>query len=75
MLDSDAQSMLTDLQWHWEDAYKITCRDGVWLAVPLADPFVTISRDSSGEHARRSGWTTQNEAAGVRQATAAPDAR
>jgi hypothetical protein len=49
MLDSDAQSMLTDLQWHWEDAYKITCRDGVWLAVPLADPFVTISRDSSGE--------------------------
>ena len=49
MLDSDAQSMLTDLQWHWEDAYKITCRDGVWLAVPLADPFATISRDSSGE--------------------------
>jgi hypothetical protein len=49
MLDSDAQSMLNDLQWHWEDAYKITCRDGVWLAAPLADPFVTISRDSSGE--------------------------
>ena len=49
MLDSDSQSMLTDLQWHWEDAYKITCRDGVWLAVPLADPFVTISRDSSAE--------------------------
>jgi hypothetical protein len=49
MLDSDAQSMLTDLQWHWEDAYKITCRDGAWMAVPLADPFVTISRDSSGE--------------------------
>ena len=23
MLDSDAQSMLTDLKWHWEDAYKI----------------------------------------------------
>ena len=47
MLDSDAQSTLTDLRWHWDDAYKIDCRDGVWLAVPLTDPFVTISRDSS----------------------------
>jgi hypothetical protein len=49
MLDSDAQSTLTDLRWHWDDAYKIDCRGGVWLAVPLTDPFVTISRDSSGE--------------------------
>ncbi len=49
MLDSDAQSTLTDLRWHWDDAYKIDCRDGVWLAVPLTDPFVTISRDSSAE--------------------------
>lgn len=32
MLDSDAQSTLTDLRWHWDDAYKIDCRDGVWLA-------------------------------------------
>jgi hypothetical protein len=23
MLDSDAQSALTDLRWHWDDAYKI----------------------------------------------------
>jgi hypothetical protein len=47
MLDSDAQTTLTDLRWHWDDEYKIDCRDGVWLAVPLADPFVTISRDNS----------------------------
>jgi hypothetical protein len=25
MLDSDAQSALTDLRWHWDDAYKINC--------------------------------------------------
>jgi hypothetical protein len=49
MLDSDAQTTLNDLRWHWEDAYKIDCRDGTWLAVPLTDPFVTISRDSSAE--------------------------
>ncbi len=49
MLDSDAQTTLTDLRWHWEDAYRIDCRDGVWLAVPKADPFVTISRGTSGE--------------------------
>jgi len=23
MLDSDAQTMLNDLRWHWEDAYSI----------------------------------------------------
>jgi hypothetical protein len=47
MLDSDAQSALTDLRWHWEDAYKINVVEGAWQAVPLADPSVTISRDSS----------------------------
>jgi len=47
MLDSDAQTTLNDLRWHWEDAYKIDCRNGTWPAVPLTDPFVTISRDSS----------------------------
>ena len=49
MLDSDAQTTLTDLRWHWEDAYQIDCRDGAWLAVSLSDPFVTISRDSAAE--------------------------
>jgi hypothetical protein len=49
MLDSDAQSMLNDLRWHWEDAYRIDCRDGVWLAVPLSDPFVTISCENAAE--------------------------
>ena len=49
MLDSDAQSMLNDLRWHWEDAYSIDCREGVWLAVPLSDPFVTISRDNAAD--------------------------
>jgi len=49
MLDSDAQTTLTDLRWHWEDAYQIDCEDGMWLAVPLGDPLVTISRDSAAE--------------------------
>jgi len=49
MLDSDAQTMLNDLRWHWEDAYSIDCREGVWLAVSLSDPFVTISRDTAAE--------------------------
>ena len=49
MLDSDARSMLNDLRWHWEDAYRIDCREGVWLAVSLSDPFMTISRGSSVE--------------------------
>jgi hypothetical protein len=49
MLDSDAQTALNDLRWHWEDAYSIDCREGVWLAVSLSDPFVTISRGTSAE--------------------------
>ena len=49
MLDADAQTTLNDLRWHWEDAYRIDCRDGVWMAVPLTDPFVTITADSSTE--------------------------
>ncbi len=49
MLDSDAQSTLTDLRWHWEDAYKINVVEGAWQAIPLSDPSVTISRDSSME--------------------------
>ena len=49
MLDADAQTTLNDLRWHWEDAYRIDCRDGVWMAVPLTDPFTTITADSSME--------------------------
>jgi hypothetical protein len=49
MLDRDAQTTLTDLRWNWEDAYRVDCRDGVWLAVCLIDPFVTISCDSAAE--------------------------
>jgi hypothetical protein len=49
MFDSDAQTTLADLRWHWDDAYKINCREGVWLAVPLSDPFAIISRESPAE--------------------------
>ena len=49
MLDSDARSVLNDLRWHWEDAYSIDCREGVWLADSLSDPFVTISRGNAAE--------------------------
>lgn len=49
MLGKDAQAMLNDLRWHWDDAYLIDCRDGVWVAAPKNDPFGIISRDSSLE--------------------------
>jgi hypothetical protein len=49
MLDSDAQATLADLQWHWDDAYDISCRDGVWLAAPKTDRFAIISRPSAME--------------------------
>ena len=49
MLDSDTQSTLKDLRWHWDDAYKINCREGAWQAVPLSDPLAIISRDSPAE--------------------------
>jgi hypothetical protein len=49
MLDSDAQTTLNDLRFHWDDIYVIDCQDGRWTAVPLSDPAVTISRDSSFE--------------------------
>jgi len=69
MLDSDAQSTLTDLRWHWDDAYKIDCRDGVWLAVPLTDPFVTISRGQLRRAARGTpaGLRTASRTAAGRQ--------
>jgi hypothetical protein len=61
MLDSDAQSALTDLRWHWDDAYEINCVDGSWQAVPLLDPSAIISRDSSMElrEALRRDYATQ----------------
>jgi hypothetical protein len=31
------------------DAYRIDCREGIWLAVSLSDPFVTISHDNAAE--------------------------
>jgi hypothetical protein len=49
MLDSDAQSALTDLRWHWDDVYGIDCVEGSWQAVPVSDPSVIIARDSSME--------------------------
>ena len=49
MLDRDAQATLNDLRWHWDDAYLIDCRDGVWVTAHKGDPFAIISRDSSVE--------------------------
>ncbi len=49
MLDTDAQTTLNDLRFHWEDAYKIDCRDGIWTAVPLSDPTFAITSRSSAE--------------------------
>jgi hypothetical protein len=41
---------VSELRFHWADAYRIDSQDGfVWTAVPLADPAVTIARNSSGE--------------------------
>ena len=48
-LDSESQTTLNDLRWHWSDAYDVDCRDGVWVAAPKTDPFAIISRDSAVE--------------------------
>jgi hypothetical protein len=72
MLDSDAQTALTDLRWHWDDAYKINCVDGSWQAIPLSDPSVIISRGAAQWNcARHSGMTTRH-GPGDGPATAAP---
>ena len=47
--DSETMTTLNDLRWHWDDAYQIDCREGVWLAVPKGDPFTILSRDSAAE--------------------------
>jgi hypothetical protein len=50
MIDREQRRALAELRFHWADAYRIDIHDGfVWTAVPLADPAVTIARNSSGE--------------------------
>jgi hypothetical protein len=44
MLDKDAQTTLNDLRFHWDDFYRVACKNGVWQASPLSDPSVTIER-------------------------------
>jgi hypothetical protein len=48
-LDSESQTTLNDLRWHWSDAYDVDCRAGVWVAAPKADPFAIISRDNAAD--------------------------
>ena len=66
MLDAETQTTLNDVRSHWEEAYKINCKDGVWSASPLWEPSVIIERATPGElrealrlnYAERSGRRT-----------------
>jgi hypothetical protein len=49
MLSAEEQTTLNSLSWHWEGAYLISVRDGAWLASPVSDPSVTITRGTAGE--------------------------
>jgi hypothetical protein len=34
-LDTDAQTTLNDIRWHWDDAYLIEYLDGTWTATSM----------------------------------------
>ncbi len=38
MLDTDAQTTLNILRWHWDKAYAINCDGTTWTAIPAAAP-------------------------------------
>ena len=42
------EAALTDLRWHWDEAYEIDCSGGAWVARFKADT-ATISASSDGE--------------------------
>jgi hypothetical protein len=36
MPDSEQQTTLNSLRWHWEQAYAVNCDGTAWTAIPAA---------------------------------------
>ncbi len=47
-ISAEDEAALTDLRWHWDEAYEIDCSDGAWEARFRADT-ATLSAASDGE--------------------------
>jgi hypothetical protein len=43
MLDTDAQTTLNSLRWHWDKAYAINCDGTTWTAIPAAAPETVLT--------------------------------
>jgi hypothetical protein len=48
-MNGEMQTTLTDLRWHWEDAYRIDYADGLWAASPLSNVTEMITADTAME--------------------------
>jgi hypothetical protein len=49
MLSNEEQADLVDLTWHWDTVYSFKVIDGVWQAIPVADPAGILTADSAWE--------------------------
>lgn len=49
MLSKEDQSSLLDLAWHWESAYTFSVIEGLWQAVPAADPSALLAAATAEE--------------------------
>ena len=49
MLDSEQQTMLNSLCWHWDKAYAVNCDGTVWTAIPVAAPETVLTANSGTE--------------------------
>ncbi len=49
MLDTDAQTTLNILRWHWEQAYAVNCDGETWTAIPAAAPEVVLTEGTAME--------------------------
>jgi hypothetical protein len=49
MLDSEQQTTLNSLRWHWEKAYAVNCDGQAWTAIPVAQPEAVLTASSGTE--------------------------
>jgi hypothetical protein len=49
MLSREDQTSLIELSWHWEGAYTFQVTDGLWKAVPAADPAAVLTANTAWE--------------------------
>ena len=49
MLDSETQTTLNALRWHWDSAYAINCDGKTWTAISVAEPEAVLTASSAME--------------------------